>query len=397
MPTPVPPPVSTRCILVLLSASLLSLVLGSVHAFSVFLEPLETRFDASRSSVSLIYSFALVFLTLAVLAGHRVFSRLSAGPFIAVICLLAATGTLIAAYAPSLVAVWLGYSVLFGVANGLGYGFGLQIAAQANPGREGLAMGIVTACYAVGATVAPALFSWAMSAGGFASAMTGLSITLVLIAPVCSGLMFMSGMKFKSKSAQTTSAPIPHRQIGLLWLGYGAGVAAGLMAIGHATGIAKSSGLERALWIAPMIIAVCNMFGSLAGGWLVDRVRLVWLFVGLPALSGGALFLLAVTANRDVTLICLGIVGFAYGAIISVYPATIAKMFGTMESTRIYGRVFTAWGAAGLIAPWLAGLLFDRTGGYAPALLTAAALGAVSAVAAIILFRDAAPGAGSHS
>ena len=41
-----------RKFLVLLSACLLSMVLGSVHAFSVFLEPLEERFDQAGIDTS---------------------------------------------------------------------------------------------------------------------------------------------------------------------------------------------------------------------------------------------------------------------------------------------------------------------------------------------------------
>ena len=137
---------------VICAASILCFVLGSIHAFSIFLEPLEARFSASRSQVSLIYSLALIMLTLAVLLGHRLFSRISTTTLVLGICSMAAIGALIAAFAPSLVGVWTGYSVLFGAANGLGYAFGLQSAAMASPGREGLAMGIVTAAYALGAT-----------------------------------------------------------------------------------------------------------------------------------------------------------------------------------------------------------------------------------------------------
>ena len=41
---------------VIAAAGLLCLVLGSVHAFSVFLVPLETAYSASRAQISLIYS-----------------------------------------------------------------------------------------------------------------------------------------------------------------------------------------------------------------------------------------------------------------------------------------------------------------------------------------------------
>ncbi len=390
-----------RGIVVLASASSLSLVLGSVHAFSVFLEPLELRFGASRASVSLTYSLALVFLTLAVLTGHRIFSRWPAGHLVAVIGVIAAAGALIAAYAPSLAVLWLGYSVLFGGANGLGYAFGLQISAQSNPGREGVAMGIVTACYALGAAISPVLFSAAMSVGGFAAAMIGLCAALILVAPVCAGLMIRADAKFAGAASDGRSAAdmsgdhsavaVPARQIALLWLGYGAGVAAGLMAIGHAAGIARAAGLTTGLtgapWLAPTLIAVCNMAGSFAGGWQVDHLPPVRLLASLPLISAAALIVLALDGGSELVLACLGLVGFTYGAIIAVYPATIAKMFGTVDGTRIYGRVFTAWGLAGLAAPWFAGYLFDRSGGYAFALTAAAFLGLVSAFAAFRLFR----------
>ncbi len=46
--------------LTLTAGCLLTLSLGSIHAFSVFVEPFELRFGARRAAVSLVYSFALV-------------------------------------------------------------------------------------------------------------------------------------------------------------------------------------------------------------------------------------------------------------------------------------------------------------------------------------------------
>ncbi len=372
----------------LLSASLLCLVLGSVHAFSVFLEPLEQGLSEPRSIVSLTYSFALVCLTIAVLFGHWIFSKVTPALLVILVCGVASTGAVIAAYSPSITLVWLGYSVIFGGANGLGYAFGLHLSAQANPGREGLAMGVVTACYALGATLAPMAFAWALSAGGFQFAMLGLSAILIAIAPVCAMLLSRSGIIFQGET------PSSHRKLGFdiriiwLWLAYGTAVTAGLMAIGHATAIAKLGGLQNALWMAAAIIAVFNMIGSLSGGWLSDRLKHAHLLCGLSIVSAVALVMLGLARETAICLAGLGIVGFTYGALIAIYPATIAKMFGQLRGPRVYGRVFTAWGTAGLFGPWFAGYLFDLNGDYTVALLTAAALGLLSAIVIILPFRQ---------
>ena len=372
----------------LAAACLLSLVLGCVHAFSVFLEPLEREFGVSRTDSSLTYSIALVSLTLAVLFGHLVFARIRASRLAVAICIAGAAGALIAANATSLIMVWIGYGLVFGGANGLGYAFGLQLSAQASPGREGVAMGIVTAAYALGAAVSPILFAAAVNHGGFSQAMVGLTFVLVVIAPVC--MLLLSGAVYRVSPQREGARPQMSAGAGritLLWIGYGAGVAAGLMAIGHATGIATSAGLAQAAWIAPMIIAVFNLAGSIVGGMLVDRIRPEMPLSGLPVFSAIALLALAYSDTAQFSLVCLAIIGLAYGAIIASYPSSIAKLFGTVEGARIYGRVFTAWGTAGLAAPSLAGYLYDYSGDYQTALLTAAALAFVSTMAAISLFR----------
>ena len=370
-------------VIVLVSASLLCLVLGSVHAFSVFLDPLEQTFGASRAMVSLTYSMALVALTFVVLIGPKIYARFPAAVLILCACLTASAGTLISAFATSLAVLWLGYSLHFGAANGLGYGFGLQIAARTNPGREGLAMGIVTASYAIGAAVSPALFSHAIAVGGFRAAMFGLTALLLAAAVICTGLMHHVRATFQPDRVQEEANAVSPHTIGLLWLGYGAGVSAGLMVIGHASEIARLTGLETALWLAPTLIALCNMTGSFAGGFLADRLPGGWLIVGLPVLTAAALLILQANMSVGIVMAGLGAVGFCYGALISVYPSMIAKLFGMAAGPQVYGRVFTAWGLAGLCAPWLAGFLFDLNGSYSLALGVAAFLSGLSAATAL--------------
>ena len=140
-----------------------------------------------------------------------------------------------------------------------------------------------------------------------------------------------------------------------------------------------------------MFVAVCNMVGSFAGGWLVDRLSQSKLLTGLPLMSAIALSVLSIVDSGFATLLCLGLVGLVYGAIIAAYPAVVAKLFGMTDGPRVYGRVFTAWGTAGLIAPWFAGYLFDYTGGYGVAITAAAAMSCASAVFAFVLFGSGRP------
>ena len=372
---------------VLSAGVLLAAVLGSVHAFSVFLEPLEAKFGAGRAEVSLTYSIALIAITAMVTMGGRIYHRAPAWVIVAGLSILGLFGATISAMAPGLPGVWLGYGVLFGAANGIGYGFALQLSAQAWPGREGLAMGVITAAYAVGASAFPLVFGAALERGGFAAAMVVLGAALVLAGTAACWLLWKVHARFQKVDSAAAGEGAGALEISATWLAYGLAVFAGLMAIGHATEIARALGVAAAgVVAAPVVIAVCNMAGSLGGGWLTDRLRPSALMIALALAS--AVVLLAMGAGSEVPpLAGLGVIGLAYGAVITVTPAMIARRFGVATGVSVYGRVFTAWAVAGLGGPVLAGWMFDRTGGYETALLLAGGLAVLSAVVTVISAR----------
>ena len=105
----------------------------------------------------------------------------------------------------------------------------------------------------------------------------------------------------------------------------------------------------------------------------------------LPLVSAISLALLAVLPELTLVLLCL--IGFAYGGTIAAYPAAISRRFPGDDGPRVYGLVFTAWGTAGLFAPWLAGKIFDQTGDYSEALWIASALALLSSLVAIRSIR----------
>ncbi len=368
--------------LVLIAASLLSAVLGTVHGFSVFLIPLELAFGANRSAVSLTYSLALIFITMSVFLGYRLYSRWPAPWFILCIAIVAAAGAVLAGLASSLALIWLGYGVIFGGANGFGYGFGLQFAARANPGREGMAMGVVTAAYALGAILAPIGFSAALNSAGFAGAMLGLAATIIAVGAISAGLVTISGQSYQKVAGakrQTTASNAPMIR---LWIGYGAATFAGLMVIGHAQGIAVAKGYAGANWHATSLISAFNLIGSLVAGRMIDRMSVRVPLVVLPGLSAAALAVLALATDLPVMALAIATIGFAYGGIIAAYPGAITKTYGANIGPGVYGKVFTAWGTAGLAGPWLAGFLFDLNGHYTASLGLSAGLAGVAAISA---------------
>jgi len=361
---------------------LVTFVLGSVHAFSVFILPLEALLVLPRSDISLIYSFALVAITLSVLFGYLIYARLAAWLLVLLTCLVAALGLVLAATASNWWLLFLGYSVLFGGANGVGYGFTLQLAAREMPENKGFAMGAVTAAYAVGSIVFARIFSAQIESTSVAAAFMALATGLVGCGLVAALLMYLVKANYGGSKAVSDEPGqrLDNRRVGLFWLAYMLSVFAGLMAIGHAAGIAisKGSNTEMSVWCA-MIIGIGSATGGFLAGWLVDRWPAPRFLIGLPLLSAASLLLLGFTVAEPLVMLLFALVGFSYGALIAIYPVSISNEFGDLGA-KAYGRVFTAWGFAGLVAPWSAGLIYDIQADYKLALVAASITALLSAI-----------------
>ena len=168
----------------------------------------------------------------------------------------------------------------------------------------------------------------------------------------------------------------------MLWSGFFFGACAGLMALGHAAGIAQAyGGTAATAALATALITAGNGIGRLGAGALADLIPVRRILVTAPVVATLALGSLALLPDVTLALVVLCATGLAYGAMAATYPASVAIYFGVARTGQIYGRVFTAWGVAGLTAPGVGGLLFDHTGGYGVALALAATAGILSAIA----------------
>jgi len=168
------------------------------------------------------------------------------------------------------------------------------------------------------------------------------------------------------------------------------GAAAGLMFIGVAQDLGRAALGAAAFW-AVVVLSIGNAGGRIIAGAISDRLgrqrTLGYAFVA----QATVVTLLAVLPDTSLplTLTILFLLGLNYGANLSIYPAAAKERFGTANFGLNYGTLFVAWGLAGLLAPWLWGLVHDLTGSTTPSTV---AIVAALLLAALVTHFGARPG-----
>ena len=371
----VPKNLTRERLLALIACLLITFCMGTIHAFSTLIQNIEIQTSVGRMASSFVYSIALVNVTLAVFFGHILYRKLSPNLLISLIAILPLIGLFFSSLQSWLGWV-IGYGFLFGLSSGLGYGLSLFIVSSITErDKLGYALGLVTASYAFGAVAFsmayPFLFSYLGFKNGYIIGLVTLSL-IVMVALIC---YKVSKVNIKNELNGDNQIQSKSLKISQLWFGYFLGVFAGLMAIGHAVPLIISFG--GSTLTAVSAITLMTLGSAIAGiyaGWLVDRYGckrplLVILIINCLALIG-----LSTITNIHLLLVLLVTIASLYGAVIAIYPTLVNHFVGSELSAKIYGRVFTAWGAAGLISPSLAGWLFEKNNNYNTSILFALSL-----------------------
>lgn len=201
-------------------------------------------------------------------------------------------------------------------------------------------------------------------------------------------------------------------QFWLLWVAYFCGSFAGLMVIGliakhgiDAMTLAKKAelGLDAAAKLpadvakgiamaaagAPSTLAIFNALVRIMVGPLADKIGTKKIFVTLFILQTCAMLMLFPAGKTAAMLAAVaGLIGWNYGAMFTLFPATLLGYYGPSAQGSNYGLLFTAWGVAGFCGPYAGGKLQAMTGSfYIPFIVSAVVL----AVAVIILATLKAP------
>jgi MFS transporter, OFA family, oxalate/formate antiporter len=378
----------------LAAATIMSLPLGSIYAFSVLVAPLEQLLGASRSSLASVFGISAVFFTVGANLGPRLFGRVGASRLVALTGALSALGVALAAIAPSLGWLILGYGLLFATGGGMAY-IVVQQCVNAMPlARPGLVNGYLVGLFPLGAMLAAPAF-------GLGLGWVGVRETLALLAAVVGASTLIAALLVAhagvtlAMTAQPTASKVrsgQHGQRSTFWKLFTVfflAASAGLMVLSQAAGMAAAFGASpSAAVLATTGITAAIAAARLLGGWLTDRlpVPLVAALAQSFALLGA--IALTMMPSPELAILTLGMIGVGYGIVSGVTVAAVASYWPKAEFGRIVGRTYVAWCLAAIALPVLAGRLYDLTGGYEMAVIVAGCANLVAVLVALSLPRQ---------
>jgi len=343
------------------------------------------------------YSVACICFALAMIPSGRLQDRIGPRWVATMGGILTGIGCIIAGLSGSSI---YGFVIGFGILAGIGIGFGYASATPPAvkwfpPEKTGLIAGIVVAGFGLASVYIAPLASWllnhfAISTGivdsttgkeivekGISQTMITFGIAFLIIVTLLAQLLKNPPEGFKpqivanqNKSAVAVSAEKTWRemlgstQFYVLWLIYFAGASAGLTFISFAQDLGKKS-LGELAFVAVAVLAVGNASGRILAGAISDKIGRQWTLFGallLQSLTLAVLYLLQGGASWILMLVVLIFLGANYGSNLALFPSAAKDYFGLKNFGVNYGLLFTAWGAAGLVMPWVNGRIKDMTG-----------------------------------
>ncbi|MEP7207538.1 MAG: MFS transporter [Casimicrobiaceae bacterium] len=372
------------------AASLQNLASGGLYAYSVLLPAFETGSGIGRADASLIFSLATVAFLAGVWVAARIGRRASARGLCTTGSAAMIVGLAWCAWAPSYVNLLIGYSVVYGVGVGVGYAGALAMVAQAPLERRGWASGIVVAAFALGSVAWARAYAASIVGLGLAATLVLAALAIVVLGALAWAIAGpprrteVAAAKATFSTSADVGAPVrPWARSSLvtLWLAFFAGASGGLAVISQATALAGATapGDAAGTWAA-MAVGLGNGAGRLAGGASADHCAPHRLLAAIALTMAVALGALAIGSGAAPAWLWLALIAIGYGALSAAVPAVLMHALPVQAFAGSYARTFTAWGCAGLLAPWAFGGWFAASGRYTEALVLLAVLNAAIAL-----------------
>jgi OFA family oxalate/formate antiporter-like MFS transporter len=369
--------------LIVLAGMIMQLSIGSIYAYSKWIEPLSKELNWDAHDTKTGFSLAICFLGLTAAFMGKFAQKIGPTKAGLIAALFLTIGLLGSALAVRISSIYLFY-LTFGVLQGIGLGFGYVVPVYTVvkwfPDRPGLASGIIIMSFALGSLLAsfligPLYASMGLS-GAFLTLGIGYGICMLLSALYLSNPL-RTDASHETHVDLTPKEIITDKRFIALWLLLFLNVCGGIAIISKAAILGEEvvgmSATQATMFVA--IIGLFNGLGRLFWSSISDKIG-CWttfmIFIGINATCFALIPLFSTNQTSFQTLTFIIIAG--YGAGFATMPSFVKEIFGTENYGQVLGYTLTAWSAAAFVGPMLLGLTKEITIFYLFAVLLVLAL-----------------------
>lgn len=363
----------------------INLALGSIYAWSVFVNPLATHFQnlgqpVSVSELLLPFSLFLVAFALTMPLTGRYIEVYGPRRIAFVGGCLTGMGWLLAPISPSPLHLALTFGGIGGMGVGIAYGVPLTLAARWFPDCRGTALGLTVLGFGASALLTGILASYLLSTYGVITTFRIFGLIFLLILPLLA--LHLSLPPAGWKPAGWAPSLLPSKTVTFrecsreemirtptfygLWVCFFLACSTGLMAISIALPVGTEVvGLKSGMaTLLVSVFAIFNGGGRPLFGVLTDRLsprNTAMLSFGLISIAS---LLLWQAPTLPIYILSFALLWGSLGAWPAIAPTSTAAFFGLKDYPRCYGVIYLAYGAGALIGPMLAGTIRTTTGSY---------------------------------
>lgn len=359
---------------ILTAAVVVQMCLGTVYAWSYFQSLLVTDYRWSHTETA--WAFGLVIFSIGTSAPLAGFNLARIGPRKLAVAggILFSLSYLLGGVAlnmKSMPLFYVGYSIVGGIGIGLGYVTPVVTVAKWFPHKTGLATGVVTMGFGLGAFVMSKLLAPGLLAGPVPNLPDAFLWMSVIFAAVLlpAALLLRNPPVDAPRAAPAAAAAsgsvrpcLLSAQFAFMWIAFFFNIGAGIAVISFQSSLLQGIWAREHPQLEPVVIAgygatliaVSSLFngvGRLAWGMASDRFGRAESFRFLLASQMVVFGVLMTVHNPWVFCALVCYVLLCFGGGFGIMPAFVLDAFGERRSAAVYGTILTAWACAGIAGP----------------------------------------------
>ena len=377
---------------VAIAGVIMQIMLGTVYGWSIFKNPLMMKHGWTGPEVGFTFTLVIFFLGFSAALGGRFVDRAGTRTIATCAAILFGVGTILAGIADTIGSkwlLWLGYGVVGGIGNGLGYITPVAVLVRWFPDKRGLITGFAVMGFGLGAALMGQLGALLVQQVGIAPSFyifgSIFLVVLLLTAqklynPPVGWMPPSMQAKVSTQSQSSVSVVLSQArgmyQFYILWIMFFINITAGIALISNLSPMAQAQAGLSAVASGTLIFVVSlfNSVGRLFWAFLSDKLgrKPIFLFILVTQIP---MFLLLPHLHGVVSfaLVCCYII-FCYGGGFGTMPSFTADTFGPKNIGSVYGAMLFAWGVAGVVGPMVMEYIKQISNNFNTALTTSAVL-----------------------